>query len=152
MSKAKATAAKGKKKSWTKVKIKEKANNAVFLDEKQYERMLKEVPKILCITRAALCEKFKIGGSIARALIKDLFSKNLIMKVGEQHASFDLYQGTLAKTAAERVADEAAAEAAKAKKAQPKVTAAAAAATAAAEAEKKAAWLLICHKKSVSFS
>jgi small subunit ribosomal protein S25e len=116
MGKAKATAGKGKKKSWTKVKVKEKANNAVFLDEKQYERMLKEVPKILCITRAALCEKFKIGGSIARALIKDLFSKNLIMKVGEQHASFDLYQGTLAKTAAERIADEAAVEAAKNKK------------------------------------
>jgi small subunit ribosomal protein S25e len=117
MGKAKATAGKGKKKSWTKVKVKEKANNAVFLDEKQYERMLKEVPKILCITRAALCEKFKVGGSIARALIKDLFSKNLIMKVGEQHASFDLYQGTLAKTAVERIADEAAAEAAKNKKA-----------------------------------
>jgi len=117
MGKAKATAGKGKKKSWTKVKVKEKANNAVFLDEKQYERMLKEVPKILCITRAALCEKFKIGGSVARALIKDLYSKSLIMKVGEQHASFDLYQGTLAKTALERIADEAAAEAAKTKKA-----------------------------------
>ena len=66
---------KTKKKSWTKVKVKEKLNNAVFLDEKQYERMIKEVPKILCITRAVLCEKFKIGGSIARALIKDLTRK-----------------------------------------------------------------------------
>merc|ERR1740133_219529 len=56
--------AKAKKKSWTKVKVKENLNNAVFLDEKQYERMLKEVPKILCITRAVLCEKFKVGGSI----------------------------------------------------------------------------------------
>jgi len=59
---------KAKKKSWTKVKVKEKLNNAVFLDEKQYERMIKEVPKILCITRAVLCEKFKVGGSVARAL------------------------------------------------------------------------------------
>ena len=88
----------------------------MFLEEKQYERMLKEVPKILCITRSALCEKFKVGGSIARALIKDLFSKGLIKPVGDQHASFDLYQGTLAKTAAERAADEAAAEATKKKK------------------------------------
>lgn len=112
---------KTKKKSWTKTKVKEKANNAVFLDEKQYERMLKEVPKILCITRAALIEKFKVGGSIARALIKDLHVKGLIKPVGDQHHSFDLYQGTLAKTAAERVADEAAAaEAAAAKKAKNK--------------------------------
>ena len=90
------------------MKVKEKANNAVFLEEKQYERMLKEVPKILCITRAVLCEKFKVGGSIARALIKDLSSKALIKPVGDQHASFDLYQGTLAKTAAEKAAEEAA--------------------------------------------
>ena len=60
---------------WAGVHVKEKLNNAVFLNEKQYERMMKEVPKINCITRAILCEKFKIGGSIARALIKDLMEK-----------------------------------------------------------------------------
>ena len=91
-------------------------NNAVYLDEKQYERMLKEVPKILCITRAVLCEKFKIGGSVARGLIKDLTRKNLIIAVGDQHASFDLYKGSLAKSAAEKAAEEAAAAEAAAKK------------------------------------
>merc|ERR1712176_1732113 len=104
------------KKSWTKVKVKEKLNNAVFLEEKQYERMLKEVPKILCITRAVLCEKFKIGGSVARALIKDLSKKNLIIPVGDQCASFDLYRGSLAKSAAEKAAEEAAQAEAAAKK------------------------------------
>jgi len=119
MQKSKSSTGKGgkaKKKSWTKVKVKEKANNAVFLEEKQYERMLKEVPKILCITRAILCEKFKVGGSIARALIKDLSKKNLIKPVGDQHAKFDLYQGSLAKTAAERAAEDAAAAAQKKEK------------------------------------
>ena len=102
--------AKTKKKSWTKTKVKEKLNNAVFLDEKQYERMIKEVPKILCVTRAVLCEKFKVGGSIARALIKDLARKQLIKPVGQQHSSFDLYQGVQAKTALEKAADDAAAQ------------------------------------------
>jgi ribosomal protein S25 len=78
--------------------------------------MLKEVPKILCITRALLIEKFKIGGSIARALIQDLRKKNLIVPVGEQHHSFDLYRGTLSKSAAEKAAEEAAQEEAKNKK------------------------------------
>ena len=71
----KSKAAKGgktKKKSWTKVKVKEKLNNAVFLDQKQFDRMSKDIPKLLCITRAVLCEKFKIGGSVARALIRQL--------------------------------------------------------------------------------
>merc|ERR1712176_784204 len=109
--------AKGKKKSWTKTKVKEKLNNAVFLDEKQFERMVKEVPKILCVTRAVLIEKFKIGGSIARALIKELCKKNLIIPVGQQHHSFDLYRGSQAKSAAEKAeADAAEAEAAKTKK------------------------------------
>lgn len=68
--------------------------------------MMKEVPKILCITRAMLIEKFKIGGSIARALIKDLCKKNLIESVGKQHHSFDLYKGKLALTAAQKAEAE----------------------------------------------
>ena len=79
--------------------------------------MLKEVPKILCITRAMLIEKFKIGGSVARALIKELSKKGLIIAVGVQHASFDLYKGAQAKTAAEKLAaEEAEAAETKAKK------------------------------------
>merc|ERR1711934_901523 len=61
---AKAGKSKGgktKKKSWTKTKVKEKLNNAVYLDDKQFERMLKEVPKILCVTRAVLIEKLKLN-------------------------------------------------------------------------------------------
>mmetsp|Transcript_12840 Transcript_12840/g.21729 ORF Transcript_12840/g.21729 Transcript_12840/m.21729 type:complete len:80 (-) Transcript_12840:259-498(-) len=78
--------------------------------------MVKEVPKILCITRAVLCEKFKVGGSVARALIKDLYSKNLIRPIGQQHSTFDLYMGTQAKTAAEKAAAEAEEAATKGKK------------------------------------
>merc|ERR1712124_121795 len=100
--------AKAKKKSWTKTKVKEKLNNAAYLDEKQFERMLKEVPKILCVTRAVLIEKFKIGGSIARALIKDLSKRGLIIPYGQQHHSFDLYRGRDAKSAAEKAEPEAA--------------------------------------------
>ena len=119
MSKSK-SGAKAKKKSWTKVKVKEKLNNAVFLEEKQYERMIKEVPKILCITRAVLCEKFKVGGSVARALIKDMYKQSLIRPIGTQHASFDLYMGCQAKTAAEKAAAEAEEAAAKQKKVKAK--------------------------------
>merc|ERR1712216_853004 len=114
---SKAKGGKTKKKSWTKTKVKEKLNNAVFLDDKQFERMLKEVPKILCVTRAVLIEKFKIGGSIARALIKELTKRGLIVPVGDQHLSFDLYRGAQAKSAEEKAEAEAAeAEAAKEKK------------------------------------
>lgn len=91
-----------KKKSWTKVKVKEKLNNAVFLESAQYEKILREVPNILCITRAVLCDKFKVNGSVARALIKDLHKKNIITQVGEHHADFDLFRGVKAKPAGEK--------------------------------------------------
>ena len=90
-------------------------NNSVFLDDKQFERMLKEVPKILVVTRAVLCEKFKVGGAGARALIKELAKRGVILPIGTQHHSFDLYKGAQAKSATEK-AEADAAEAAKGKK------------------------------------
>ena len=78
--------------------------------------MLKEVPKILCVTRAILCEKFKISGSVARALIKELRDRELLIPIGQQHSSFDLMKGAQAKSATQRAADEAAEAATKKKK------------------------------------
>merc|ERR1719194_83418 len=105
----KAGKTKAKKKSWTKVKGKDKLNNDVFLDEKRWAKMQQEIPKILCITRGALCDKYKVNGSIARAMIKELVKQGTIKRVGESCASFDLYTGTQAKSALEKAAEEAAA-------------------------------------------
>ena len=103
-----AKGAKAKKKSWTKVKVKDKLNNAVFLDPKLYDKVVKEVPKLLSITRSILCEKYKVNGSVARGIMKDLHSKALIRQVGEHHASFTLYSGVQSKSAAEKAAEAAA--------------------------------------------
>merc|ERR1712154_499175 len=84
---------KTKKKSWTKVKVKDKQNNEVILDKKRYEKLMQEIPKILCVTRSALIEKFKVNGSVARALITDLRGKGLIAPIGDQHSKFALYKG-----------------------------------------------------------
>ena len=89
--------AKAKKKSWTKVKVKEKLNNAVFLDAKLYERITKEAPKFLVITVSEMANKFKINGSVARKVIRDLYTKNLIRQVGDHNANFTVYSGKDAK-------------------------------------------------------
>merc|ERR1711971_666239 len=99
---------KAKKKSWTKVKVKDKLNNEVFLDEKRWAKMQQEIPKILQITRATLCDKYKVNGSVARAIIKSLSSAGSIKRVGDPCASFDLYTGVQAKSALEKAAEEAA--------------------------------------------
>lgn len=88
---------KAKKKSWTKVKVKEKLNNAVFLDAKAYERITKEAPKVLALTVSIMCDKFKVNGSVARKALRDLHSKGLVKQCGEAHSKFTLYSGTQAK-------------------------------------------------------
>merc|ERR1712147_445491 len=111
----KAGKSKAKKKSWTKVKVKDKLNNEVFLDEKRWSKVQTEIPKILCITRGALCEKYKVNGSIARAMIRACAQAKTIRRVGDACASFDLYTGVQAKSALEKAAEEAAAAATKKK-------------------------------------
>ena len=49
-----------------------------MLEPKQYERVLKEAPKLLLISRGVLCDKFKVNGSVSRKLLRDLAGKGLI--------------------------------------------------------------------------
>ena len=74
------------------------------------------MPKILCITRGILCEKFKVNGSVARALINEVAARGDIKRVGDAHSKFDLYSGVKAKTAQQKAEEDAAAEAAAAAK------------------------------------
>jgi len=92
------------------------ARNDVFLDQKRYEKVSQEMTKILCITRAALVEKFKVNGSIARALIKDGVKRGTIKPVGDRNAHFEVFSGVQAKSALEKAAEEAAAAATKKEK------------------------------------
>jgi ribosomal protein S25 len=40
-----------------------------------------------------MASKFKINGSVARAVIRDLYTKNLIRQVGDHNAAFSVYSG-----------------------------------------------------------
>ena len=72
-------------------------NNAVILDSKLYDRITKEAPKFLVITVSEMVNKFKINGSVARKMIRELHSKNLIRQVGDHNAAFTVYSGKDAK-------------------------------------------------------
>lgn len=88
----------------------------MFLDQRRYDKIAQELPKILCITRGIICEKFKVNGSVARALIKSVAATGEIRRVGDAHSKFDLYSGVKAKTAQQKAEEDAAAEAAAAAK------------------------------------
>ena len=75
------------------------------------------MPKILCLTRSVVMEKFKVNGSIARALFRHLANTGEIKPVGDVCSSdFSLYTGKLAKSALEKKAEEEAAAATTKKK------------------------------------
>ncbi|GAB4813640.1 hypothetical protein N2152v2_000686 [Parachlorella kessleri] len=87
---AAANASKGKKKKWSKGKMKEKVNNMVKFDKATYEKLLTEVPKYKMITPSVLSDRLRINGSLARAAIKELLGQGLI-KVVAKSASQEIY-------------------------------------------------------------
>ncbi|CAN0211099.1 unnamed protein product, partial [Ascophyllum nodosum] len=77
---------KGRKKKWSKGKVREKVANQVLFNEDTYSRCLSEVPKMKLITASGLVERLKVNGSLARAAIRELEEKGLIRKVDAHHA------------------------------------------------------------------
>jgi small subunit ribosomal protein S25e len=76
---------------WTKGKVKEKADNAVFLDRANYDRIIAGIPKLgKHISTSSLIEKFKVVGSIARILLKKCVENGSIKSV-ESHSRQTLY-------------------------------------------------------------
>merc|ERR1719158_361156 len=81
---------KGKKKKWSKGKVKEKKNNlALFMqgdgeDGDKYEQALVSIPKMKTITIAVVSERLKVRGSLARKLIRLLSQRGEIRKITDE--------------------------------------------------------------------
>ncbi|MES1912547.1 MAG: hypothetical protein MHM6MM_004806 [Cercozoa sp. M6MM] len=63
---------KGKKKKWSKGKLRDQKSNMVVLTPQLHEQIMSQVPKMSVITVAALSEKYQISGSVARRVIRVL--------------------------------------------------------------------------------
>jgi small subunit ribosomal protein S25e len=87
---AAANSSKGKKKKWSKGKMKEKVNNLVLFDQATYDKLIAEVPKYKMITPSILSDRLRLNGSLARAAIIELLSKGLIKPIAE-HGSQKIY-------------------------------------------------------------
>ena len=81
---------KGKKKKWSKGKMKEKVNNAVKFEQAAYDKCLAEVPKYKMITPSILSDRLRINGSLARATIAELEKQGIIRPVCK-HSSQLIY-------------------------------------------------------------
>jgi small subunit ribosomal protein S25e len=112
-----ATQKKGGAKKWTKGKVKEKADNAVFLDRATYDRILTGIPKLgKHISTSALIEKFKIVGSIARILLRKSVENGSIRAI-ETHSRQTLFTPVAQAVEPTKVAAETKAAPAKKEKA-----------------------------------
>merc|ERR1711869_138224 len=78
---AAANASKGKKKKWSKGKLKEKVNNLCLFNKDVYGKLMTEVPHYKIITTSILADRLNINGSLARAAIKELRAKQLIKPI-----------------------------------------------------------------------
>jgi small subunit ribosomal protein S25e len=99
---------------WTKGKVHEKSDHAVFLDQATYDRILTAIPKLgKHISTTHLIDKFKIVGSVARILLRKAVANGSIKAV-EQHSRQGLYTPSV--VAAEKPAATTTAAPAKGKK------------------------------------
>ena len=72
---------KGKKKKWSKGKARDKVDNKVLMSQEQYDRLHAEVPKMKLITVAAVVEKLKVSGGLARRSLRELAEEGKIKPV-----------------------------------------------------------------------
>ncbi|WFD20787.1 40S ribosomal protein S25 [Malassezia caprae] len=75
----------GKKKKWSKGRVKDKAQNAVYLDKPLYEKVIKEVPTFKMITPSVLIDRLKINGSVARLAIRHFEREGQIKPLIHHH-------------------------------------------------------------------
>merc|ERR1712167_518550 len=80
----KAAAAKAggaKKKKWSKGKVREKLDNAVYFTQEKYDKAKGEISKMKYITAARVSDHLKCNVSLARQLINALESEGSIERV-----------------------------------------------------------------------
>merc|ERR1739847_247944 len=90
------SSSKGKKKKWSKGKVKEKANNAVLLDKATLEKLNAEVPKYKMITPSILVDRMRVNGSLARYCINMLWKEGKIKPVSKSRAQWIFTRDTSA--------------------------------------------------------
>ncbi|CAF1040214.1 unnamed protein product [Adineta ricciae] len=81
---------KAKKKKWSKGKVRDKLNNMVLFDKATYDKCVKDMPQYKLITPAIVCERFKVRGSLARQIIRELVRRGLIRPV-VKHSRQEIY-------------------------------------------------------------
>ena len=93
------------------LQVREKLANLVLFDQKTYDKLILEVPKLKLITVSVVSERLKIGASLARAALKELLEKGLI-RVLSYHSKQAIYtratnvdEKALSKTAMKKEAE-----------------------------------------------
>lgn len=62
----------------------------VLFDKASYDKCVKDLPLYKLITPAIVCERFKVRGSLARSIIRELVSRGLIRAV-VKHSRQEIY-------------------------------------------------------------
>ena len=94
IAKAAAAARKSGKKKWSSGKVKDKLNNKVLLDETTIANINKEIGNMRIASVSTVSEKFKVGGSIARRIIRLYLANGKLQQIGFNHHQLVLYSGT----------------------------------------------------------
>ncbi|KAJ2726533.1 40S ribosomal protein S25 [Coemansia sp. Benny D115] len=96
MAAAKVSAGSKNKKKWSKGKVQDKANNAVYLTPETLAKLEKEVPTYKLITHSVLVDRMKLNGALARHALRVLAARGAIRVVEQHHAQMIYTRATAA--------------------------------------------------------
>ena len=78
---AAAQASKGKKKKWSKGKVRDKLVNLALFDKATWDKFVKEVPAYKLITPSIVSERLKVRASLAKSGLRKLAAEGKIRPV-----------------------------------------------------------------------
>ncbi|KAJ1662290.1 40S ribosomal protein S25 [Coemansia sp. RSA 1646] len=87
------------KKKWSKGKVQDKANNAVYFNAETLAKLEKEVPAYKLITPSVLVDRLRINGSLARSALRELAARGSIRLVSAHNSQLIYTRATAPVTA-----------------------------------------------------
>ena len=64
------------------------------MNQHLYDRIFKEAARMSLVSISTLSDKFKVGGAVARQAMRDLATKELIIRIGDHQSSTPFYRGS----------------------------------------------------------
>ncbi|KAL0222160.1 hypothetical protein RCL1_002014 [Eukaryota sp. TZLM3-RCL] len=89
----------GARKKWSKGRVRDKINNAVFLTKEARNKLMKEIPSKKVITPYVVSDALKVNVTVAKDVLRQLVADGVIRPIST-HSTLSIYSRSVEETQA----------------------------------------------------